>query len=84
MIDTYGYLQDVFVAALSATQAHPVALGIAIVVVVVTVTYVAARCTVLWYRFVTRGEPPPRKIYVCHTVTPGAADAMKAWAAKLS
>ena len=53
------------------------------VVLTLVLTYAVARSTVLAYRFVTRGDPPPRKIMVCHTVSPTASEAMKAWAAKL-
>ena len=74
---------DVFARAARATQAHPVALACAVLVLLVLVVYGLARGTVLAYRFVTRGDPPPRKVMVCHTVSPAAADAMKAWASKL-
>tara|TARA_B100000424_G_scaffold214599_2_gene172370 strand:- start:1059 stop:1313 length:255 start_codon:yes stop_codon:yes gene_type:complete len=74
---------DVLSRAARATQAHPVALGAAVLIMLVVVVYALARGTVLAYRFVTRGDPPPQKIMVCHTVSPGAAEAMKAWAAKM-
>ncbi len=74
---------DVFARAARSTHANPVALGAAVVVLTLVLTYAVARSTVLAYRFVTRGDPPPRKIMVCHTVSPAASEAMKAWAAKL-
>lgn len=83
MHDYAVQLLDVFARAARATQAHPVALGCAVLVMVLVVTYALARGTVLAYRFVTRGDPPPRKVMVCHTVSPAAAEAMKAWAAKM-
>lgn len=83
MHDYAVQLLDVFARAARATQAHPVALGCVVLVMVLVVTYALARGMVLAYRFVTRGDPPPQKVMVCHTVSPAAAEAMKAWAAKM-
>jgi len=68
-----------------ATEAvHPAALAAVLALFILMVAYAAIRCTVLAWRWVTRGyEPPPRKVYVCHTVSPAAAEAMKEWASKL-
>lgn len=75
---------DVFSRAARSTHANPVALGAAVLVLTLVLAYAVARSTVLAYRFVTRGDPSPQKIMVCHTVSPAASEAMKAWAAKLS
>ena len=83
MQDYAVQLLDVFARAARATQAHPAALGCAVLVLILIVAYALARGTVLAYRFVTRGDPQPQKVMVCHTVSPSAAEAMKAWAAKL-
>ena len=74
---------DVFARAARVTHANPVALGAVVLVITLVLTYALARSTVLAYRFVTRGDPPPSKVMVCHTVSPAASEAMKAWAAKL-
>ena len=76
-------LLDVFAGAARTTQAHPAALGVVLLVLSIAVTYGLTRGTVLAYRFVTRGDSPPQRVMVCHTVSPGAAEAMKAWASKM-
>ena len=70
-------------AARSANITDGVALGVVVLCLSIIVSYLLARGVVLAYRFVTRGDPPSLRVLVCHTVSPPAAEAMKAWAAKL-